>query len=279
MNTIKKVAAINDLSGASRCSLTVALPIISALGLQCMVMPTAILSNHTGYDEFFFEDYTEQMGEFADNWQKLGLNFDAIYTGFLGSGRQVGTVLRFIDEFKSANTKLIVDPVMGDNGMIYSTYTKELCDDMINLAMRADIVTPNITEACVLSGMEYDGETVSGERLKTMADKIGSLGAKSVIITGHRTCDRVSNFVYSQGRYKEFATPVVPKYFSGTGDVFASVITGLVTSGMDIFDAVEFASDFVHEATELSYKLGLDIKEGICFERLMLKLCDMGGQV
>lgn len=269
MESIRKIAAINDISGANRCSLTVALPIISALGIQCCVMPTAILSNHTGYKDFFFEDYTNQMGEFSRNWQMMNLKFDCIYSGFLGSHKQVETVLGFINTFKTKITKVVIDPVMGDNGKIYSTYSKELCNDMKRLAATADIVTPNITEACVLSDTEYNGETLPEEKLLNMAEKISSLGAKSVIITGHRSEAKVENFVYSDGISKSFSTPVVPKYFSGTGDVFASVISGLTVLGYDVFRATEFAAGFVHMATAMSYGLGLDVNDGICFEKLL----------
>lgn len=275
MDRIKRIAAINDLSGASRCSLTVALPVISALGIQCTVMPTAILSNHTGYDEFFFEDYTDQMSEFTKNWQKMNLKFDSIYSGFLGSHRQIETVLEFIDKFKGKDTKIVVDPVMGDNGKIYSTYTKELCDDMKHLAAKADIVTPNITEACVLSGEKYESEAVEETKLLKMAEKISSLGAKNVIITGLRSEGKVANYVYSNGKYKSFASRAVPKYFSGTGDVFSSLIAGLSCLGADIFKSTEFAADFVHRATELSFELGLHINEGICFEKLLHLLTEI----
>ena len=278
METIKRIAAINDISGASRCSLTVALPIISALGIQCCVMPTAILSNHTGYKDFFFEDYTNQMSEFSKNWQKMNVRFDCIYSGFLGSHKQVETVLDFIKKFKTETTTVVIDPVMGDNGKIYSTYSKELCSDMKKLAAKADIVTPNITEACVLSDTEYNGETLPKEKLLEMAQKISGLGAKSVIITGHRSKTNVENFVYSNGVAKSFATPVVPKYFSGTGDVFASVISALVTYGYNVFDAANYAAGFVHKATELSYKLGLDINDGICFEKLLGDLTNLRGE-
>lgn len=269
MEKIKRIAAINDLSGASRCSLTVNLPIIAALGIQCVVMPTAILSNHTGYDEFFFEDFTNQMGEFLKNWKRMKLKFDCIYSGFLGSHKQIETVLNFIDEFKDSSTKIVIDPVMGDNGKIYSTYTKELCDDMKKLAAKADIVTPNITEACVLSGMEYEDEMLREAKLIKMAEKINALGAKNVIITGNRNEETVSNFVYSNGKYKIFSSHAVPKYFSGTGDVFSSVIAGLCCLGADIFTSAEFASEFVRKATELSFEAGLDVTEGICFEKVI----------
>jgi len=275
MESIRKIAAINDLSGASRCSLTVALPIISALGVQCCVMPTAILSNHTGYSDFFFEDYTNQMNKFSENWKKMNLKFDCIYSGFLGSHKQVETVLDFIDDFRTGITKIVIDPVMGDNGKIYSTYSKELCNDMKRLASTADVITPNITEACVLSDTDYNGETLPEEKLLDMAKKISALGAKSVIITGHRSQSKVENFVYSNGVAKSFATPVVPKYFSGTGDVFASLISGLTVLGYDVFGATEYAADFVHKATALSYGLGLDINDGICFEKLLCNLTQL----
>lgn len=278
MESIKRIAAINDLSGGSRCSLTVALPIISALGIQCCVLPTAILSNHTGFDEFFFEDYTDRMGEFVSNWKKMDLKFDCIYSGFLGSHKQVETVMDFIKDFKTGITKVVIDPVMGDNGKIYSTYSKELCDDMKQLVSCADIVTPNITEACVLSDSEYNGETLPEDRLYKMAEKISSLGAKSVIITGHRSKSQVANFVYSDGVAKSFATQVVPKYFSGTGDVFASLISALTCLGFDVFNATEIAADFVHRCTSMSYALGLHINDGICFEKLLGDLTRLKGE-
>ena len=278
MESIKRIAAINDLSGGSRCSLTVALPIISALGIQCCVMPTAILSNHTGYEEFFFEDFAEQMNEFAHNWKKMDLKFDCIYTGFLGSHKQVETVRRFIADFKTPITKVVVDPVMGDNGKIYSTYSDELCRDMKKLVSCADIVTPNITEACVLSQTDYNGETLPEEKLFEMAQKISALGAKNVIITGHRAKSEVSNFVYSNGVYKSFATRVVPKYFSGTGDVFASLISGLTCLGYDVFKSTEIAADFVYRCASMSYALGLHVNDGICFEKCLGDLSKLGGE-
>jgi len=276
MDSIRRIAAINDLSGASRCSLTVALPVISALGIQCCVMPTAILSNHTGFDSFFFDDYTDKMGEFSNQWQKMNMKFDCIYSGFLGSHKQIEEVLSFIDKFGTSPAKVIIDPVMGDNGEIYSTYSGKMCDDMKKLVAKADIVTPNITEACHLSDTKYEGETLPEEKLFEMAQKIEKLGAKSVIITGHRSKSKVANFVYSGGETKSFSTPVVPKYFSGTGDVFASVIAGLACLGYDVFKSTEFAAKFVHKAASMSYCLGLDVNDGICFEKILGDLAAIG---
>ncbi|MBO7289533.1 MAG: pyridoxamine kinase [Clostridia bacterium] len=279
MDSIRRIAAINDLSGGCRCSLTAALPIISALGIQCCVLPTAILSNHTGFKSFFFDDYTDKMNKFSCEWQKMNLKFDCIYSGFLGSHKQIEEVLNFIDKFKTVSTKIVIDPVMGDNGEIYSTYSKEMCDDMKLLVSKADIVTPNITEACSLSDTKYSGETLPEEALFEMAEKISRLGAKNVIITGHRSKTMVANFVYSAGECKSFKTPVVPKYFSGTGDVFASVIASLTCLGYDVFKATEFAAKFVHKAASMSYCLGLDVNDGICFEKILGDLTDLKGKI
>ncbi|MEG2857909.1 MAG: bifunctional hydroxymethylpyrimidine kinase/phosphomethylpyrimidine kinase, partial [Clostridia bacterium] len=159
--TLPKCAVINDLSGFGRCSLTVTRPILSAMGIQTCPLPTAILSNHTGYDNFYFADFTQHMREYYSKWDELNLSFDAIYTGFLGNAQQIEIILDFIDKFKSEKTLLFVDPVMGDNGDIYATYDKNLCSEMRRLVARADIITPNLTEACILAGVPYiDGPAV-----------------------------------------------------------------------------------------------------------------------
>ncbi|MBQ7901059.1 MAG: bifunctional hydroxymethylpyrimidine kinase/phosphomethylpyrimidine kinase, partial [Clostridia bacterium] len=160
MKNLKKMAAINDLSGSDRCSLTVAIPIITAMGIHCCAMPTAILSNHTGYAEYFFDDYTDKMPEFTEKWQKRNLKFDAIYTGFLGSEQQIQIVEDFIQRFAADGTGLIVDPVMGDNGKIYTTYTPAMCREMKKLVSTAHVVTPNVTEACQLADVEYSSEEI-----------------------------------------------------------------------------------------------------------------------
>lgn len=275
MNKQKKIAAINDLSGVGRCSLTAALPIISAMGITCSVMPTAILSNHTGYSTYFFEDCTNQMKHFADNWKKLGLSFDCIYSGFLGSEAQIETVRSFISDFKRDGTKVVVDPVMGDNGKIYTTYTPVLCSEMKQLAAMADIVTPNITEACVLSDREYSGESLSVTELCSIAESICKLGSEAVIITGCKADGTVSNFAYCDGCYRTYSSELIPKYYTGTGDTFASVMSGLVTLGYEVFDAVEFATGFVHKVTAYSYANGLDTNGGVCFEKYLGLLTDL----
>lgn len=276
MNKMKKVAAINDLSGSSRCSLTVAMPVISAMGIQCCVLPTAILSNHTGYKSFYFEDFTDGMEQFATNWQKQNLKFDCIYSGFLGSDRQIETVERFIEKFADESTKILIDPVMGDDGKIYSTYTEKMCTEMKKLAAAADVITPNITEACVLSDTKYKSESVDENDLRKMADKIAALGAKNIVITGIIDGDRVSNYVYRGGEGVFVSSPLARMTYSGTGDLFASVLCGMITNGSDIISAVKTASDYTAMVTQKSCELGIAWEEGVCFELFMKELCMLG---
>lgn len=276
MNKMKKVAAINDLSGSSRCSLTVAMPVISAMGIQCCVLPTAILSNHTGYKSFYFEDFTDGMEQFATNWQKQNLKFDCIYSGFLGSDRQIETVERFIEKFADESTKILIDPVMGDDGKIYSTYTEKMCTEMKKLAAAADVITPNITEACVLSDTKYKSESADENDLRKMADKIAALGAKNIVITGIIDGDRVSNYVYRGGEGVFVSSPLARMTYSGTGDLFASVLCGMITNGSDIISAVKTASDYTAMVTQKSCELGIAWEEGVCFELFMKELCILG---
>lgn len=269
MNKELRVAAINDLSGASRCSLTTALPIISAMGINCCVMPTALLSNHTGYSSFFFEDCTNQMQEFSDKWENLELHFDCIFSGFLGCAKQIETVEHFIDKFADEKTKILIDPVMGDNGEIYSTYTDEMCSKMKRLVKRADVLTPNLTEACSLCGIEYAGEHPDDSTLKQICEKLLELGAKSVVLTGCKCENYISNYVYSDNEGRKYSSELIPKYFTGTGDVFASIVCAMITKGKSVFEAVEFATDFVHRAASYSYSIGITVNEGIAFEKFL----------
>ena len=264
-----RIAAINDLSGASRCSLTTAIPIISALGINCCVMPTALLSNHTGYDNYFFEDCTNQMEQFALNWKKMGIRFDCIYSGFLGCEKQIEIVGDFIRDFKEEHTKVVIDPVMGDNGEIYSTYTDKMCNEMKSLVTVADIVTPNLTEACTLCGMDYVGEHPDDAILELICRRICELGAKSVVITGCKDHHSVSNIVYENGKTVKYSSELIPKYFTGTGDTFASLISGLITIGKSVFEATDFATKFIHKCATYSYAIGQSVNEGIACERFL----------
>ena len=273
MSELKKVAAINDMSGSSRCSLTVAIPILSAFGMQCCALPTAILSNHTGYDKYFFEDYTDNMKKFAENWKYYDNKFDCIYSGFLGSAEQIDIAENFFNTFKESNTKIIVDPVMGDDGEMYSTYTKEMCDKMKRLIRYADVVTPNVTEASILSGIKFKGDDISTDEARRMADIICSYGTENVIITGIKRDGNAINYVYNKENGEhEYMSPMVPVYYSGTGDVFASLICGFLANDKPIHEGVEFATEFIRKSAKYSYEHGVTYLEGICFEKFLKEI-------
>ena len=180
----KRIAVINDFSGFGRCSLTVSLPIISAAGIQCCAVPTAVLSNHTGYEDYFFDDYTDKMEAYFSKWEKLGLTFDGIYVGFLGSSRQTEIVERFIARFAGKDTVVITDPVMGDDGKTYATLTAEHCRSLKKLVSISDIITPNLTEACILASYPYNPRISDEFELFQLAGRIARLGGGRVVITG-----------------------------------------------------------------------------------------------
>ncbi len=268
METIKTVAAINDMAGFSRCSLTVAIPILTAMGTHCCPLPTAILSNHTGYESFFFDDYTSRMEAYFAQWAAADMRFDCIYTGFLGSLHQISIVEAFIQRFREEDTLVVVDPVMGDDGKIYSTYTQEMCARMRDLISRADVVTPNVTEACELCGQPYTGEEIPLSLAQSMCERIAKMGCKDVVITGIRTNGMVStySFDHQTGRGTVASTDAVPVYYSGTGDVFASVLCGALTNGADLAGAVRTASTFVERAVRSSRLLGIAPEAGVAIE-------------
>ena len=268
-NAVKRVAAINDMSGFSRCSLTVAMPIIAAMGLHCCPLPTAILSNNTEHSEFFFDDYTDKMQPYADYWRDLKIKFDCIYSGFLGSEKQIDIVKKFISDFKTDKNIVLIDPVMADNGRIYSTYNAKMCEKMKILTQFADIVTPNVTEACILSETQYAGENISLKTAEMMCAKIIGHGAKAVVITGIRDEGNVVNFVCAKDFCDFVKIKAAPVYYSGTGDVFASVLCGAVTNGSSIMDAVKISSDFVEKCVLYSQKCGIYPNEGVAFERFL----------
>ncbi len=264
----KQILAINDLSSLSRCSLGVAIPIITCLGVKCCGVPTAILSRHTGNEKYFFDDYTSNMRCMLDDMYDDG--FSLIYTGFLGSEEQIDIVAEFIENYKHG-AKVLVDPVMGDDGDKYDTYTLDMCDKMKKLVSMADIVTPNVTEACLLTGEMYESDFISEEMARKMAVSISELGAENVIITGIKSGDMVSNLVYNSktGEKSLISSPLCSVYYSGTGDVFASVVSACVANGISIEDAVKKATEFTYRATRTSQDGGVHPVEGIAIERVI----------
>lgn len=269
----KRMAVVNDFSGFGRCSLMVSVPIISAMKIQCCAMPTAVLSNHTGYDDFFFDDYTDKMRPYYEKWQKLGLHFDGIYTGFLGSVRQVAIVEEFIGCFAEKDTAIIVDPVMGDNGRPYATIDKALCEELRKLIPLSSILTPNLTEACLLSGAAYHDTPFSEKELMEIADRLRAAGARYLVITGITDGEDICDFVSCpDGTCELLRQPISGTPHAGTGDVFASVIAADAVNGVNFVDSVKKASAFVGQAIRLSDQLHIPSTDGVCFEEILCTL-------
>lgn len=272
-NHQKKIAVINDMSGFGRCSLTVSLPIISYLGIQCCPLPTSILSNHMGYGEYFFDDYTDRMEEYISKWRRLGLKFEGITSGFLGSVAQIEMVIRFIEEFRSGRTQVIIDPVMGENGKAYPTYTEEMCDKMKHLVEYADILTPNVTEACMLTGMPFKDKNWQRKELLEMMARLRELGAKKIVVSGLDSGQFISNAVSeNHGECKLIRQKRVGKVRSGTGDIFSSIIAADCVNGVDFETSVRKAAAFVQECIRVTERFDIPETDGVCFEEVLHKL-------
>lgn len=268
-----RVAAIHDMSGFGRCSLTVAIPILSAMGIQCCPLPTAFLSTHTGgFTGFTFLDMTDEIPRISAHWKELGLQFEAIYSGFLGSSRQINLVESFIRDFRQQDTVVVVDPVMGDHGKVYQTYTPEMCRGTARLARHADVITPNLTEAALLLDIPYR-DLPSGERgYREVVERLSMEGRRSVVLTGVATApDRTGALCFDarSGRTQAVETPLIPHEFHGTGDVFASVLTGALVKGAPLFSAALQAAEFVCACAERTAKEQLPMREGVDFEPLL----------
>ena len=271
-NAVPKCAVINDLSGFGRCSLTVAIPVLSAMGVQACPVPTAILSNHTGYEDFHFRDFTNDMETYFSKWKKLGLEFDSIYTGFLGDERQIELILKFVEEFCTRDTLLLVDPVMGDHGKRYATCNDRLCDEMRRLVARAHVITPNLTEACILTGQDYP-ENPCSERVFEIGEKLLELGSDCAVITGVRKKGKMVNFVLDKsGEPFAAESDFVACEYCGTGDLFASLMCGYMTLGIPCRVALERSADFLIKTISASYSLGVDPLDGVAFEKFLREI-------
>lgn len=271
-NNQKKIAAINDYSGFGRCSIAVELPIISALKVQCCPVPTSILSNHTGFESFFFKDFTDSMQEYINEWKKLDLHFDGICTGFLGSHRQIAIVEGFFESFKTDDNKIIIDPVMGDYGKIYPTYTKETCQEMKKLIKYADIITPNLTEACILTDEEYN-VLCSNQDLLRIARKLSDMGPEKIVITGIQRGQFIANYCYEKGKEGYMIKSMkVGTQRSDTGDIFAAIIAADAVNGVNFHESVRKASSFIKKCILKSIELDIPVTDGVCFEELLTTL-------
>lgn len=267
-----KIANINDMTGFGRCSLAAAWPIVSCLGVQLCPLPTAILSNHTGFESFYMEDFTEQMRPYMDEWKKLDLHFDGILTGFLGSAEQIDIVEDFFGKFADENTCVMVDPAMGDDGILYQTYSTEFAAQMRRLLPYASVVTPNLTEACVLANTPYSENPTEAE-LVSMAQVLSEMGPAHVAITGVNRGDHLDTVCYERNRgIYTISTELVESERAGTGDVFSAVVAAGMLLGVDFKQCVQKAADFVHDCLAYSEGLGIPENDGVFFEPLLSSL-------
>ncbi len=268
-----RIAAIHDMSGFGRCSLTVAIPILSAMGAQCCPVPTAFLSTHTGgFEGFTFHDMTDEMPRIADHWAALGLEFRAIYSGFLGSERQIGIVADFIRRFRAPGTTVVIDPVMGDDGVAYQTYTPAMCEGMKRLAELADVITPNLTEAAFLLGRDYASLPRDEAGLRQLVWELSLDGRRSVALTGVSLSPRktgVMCYDAATGETHAVQTVFVAHPLYGTGDVFASVLTGGLVKGESLPAAARRAAEFVRACAVRTVEQDLPLSEGVDFEPLL----------
>lgn len=271
--TTPRVAAIHDMSGFGRCSLTVAIPVLSAMGVQCCPLPTAFLSTHTGgFTGFTFLDMTEEMPKVAAHWQELDLRFHAIYSGFLASERQIGIVSDFIRTFRRSDTLVVIDPVMGDDGKAYQTYTSALCSGMTHLAELADVITPNLTEAAFLLGRPYDQLPQEEAGLQELVRELGLHGRRSVVLTGVSLSPGKTGamcFDAKTSRTETVQVDMIAHPLLGTGDIFASVLTGALVRGDTLFSAAAQAADFVRACAVHTAAQDLPLREGVDFEPMM----------
>ena len=269
----KKIALVNDITGFGRCSIAVALPIISALKVQCCFLPTAILSNHTGFNNFFFEDYTPKMREYISNWEKINLSFDGICTGFLGSSEQIDIVMEFLEKFKTKDNLTIIDPVMGDYGKLYCTYTDEMCSKMQHLVKFADVLTPNLTELCRLLDINYPSNTPTHEELYSLCKNLSQRGPSKIVITGLQRNDYIENFIFEKNKpYNIVKVKKVGVDRSGTGDVFTSIVSASLVKNEDFTSSVQKAADFISKALTYAEKINLPNNYGLCFEEFLTEL-------
>ena len=272
--SFKRVAAIHDLSGFGRCSLAVILPVLSVMGMQVVPVPTAVLSSHTGgLGEVVMHDLTDYLQPALAHYKRLALDFDCIYTGFLASSEQIDRCLEFFAAFPDALG--VVDPVMGDHGRPYKTYTPDLCKRMGELVRAADVITPNVTEMAILLGENYPAGPMSSSELKSKLVRLSELGPRMVVITGVSTLTRrLCNVGYDRDHnaFWLVASDYVPVAYPGTGDIFASVLTGAILGGDSLPIAIERASRFVERVIKTTFSYGTDTRYGVMLERVLPSL-------
>ena len=276
-SVVPRVAAVHDMSCFGRCSLTVIIPVLSCMGIQVCPLPTAILSTHLGgFTDLAFCDFTDHMPAFFHHWKAEGITFDCIYSGFIASEAQMDVVHHFIDEFSENSPLVIIDPVMGDNGKLYSTYTPNMQEKMKTLIQKANVITPNYTEACFLLGETYEGNGCEKEQIKDWLMRLADFGPDIVVMTGIPfNKEKILNIGYDQRKdaFWEVTNDYIPAHYPGTGDIFASVLAGGLLKGENLPVAMKRAANFVALAIKASFEAGTPTREGVMLETVLPCLC------
>ncbi len=266
----KRVAAIHDISGFGKCSLTVALPIISAAGIEVAVIPTAVLSTHTGgFEGYTYRDLTDDMRPMAKHWETLGIEFDAIYSGFLGSFEQIAIVKDFIDTFRKKGSVVLVDPAMADNGAMYPVFDMKFAKEMAGLCAKADIIVPNMTEAAFLLGDEYVDKPYTHEYIDDLLRRLSNMGPSKIVLTGVMFDEErlgAASFDKENGELSYAFSGTISGNFHGTGDIFASAMLAAILSDKTLAEAAQIAVNFTCGSIQRTKDAGTDVRFGVNFE-------------
>ncbi|MCQ2487963.1 MAG: pyridoxamine kinase [Clostridia bacterium] len=279
---MKRVVSIQDISCLGKCSLTVALPIISAAGVETAIVPTAVLSTHTAFSGgFTFHDLTGEIDPISEHWKKEGFTFDAIYTGYLGSLEQINIVKKFFDDFKTEGTYIVVDPAMADNGCLYKGFTEDFAKEMATVCAKADICVPNLTEACFMLGEEYKPSGYTREYIENILKGLSALGPRYAVLTGVSfEDDKLGVMAYDKENdtFFEYYNEKIPTSFHGTGDVFASSFTGALMNDLTVEDALKVAVDYTLESIKMTVKEENYNWYGVNFEKAIPKYLELLGE-
>lgn len=264
---LRKVLVINDIAGFGRCSTSCCLPILSVMNNETIVIPTAILSTSTAYKGFIFEDYSNKMGLYMQHYDELGLHFDGVLCGFLGSVKALSHIQTYFE--KHSDMYILVDPIMGDNGKLYATYTPELVEAMRKLVSYASLITPNLTELCALCNAPYR-EDYTFDEIEAMCI---SVDTPSIVVSGIEKDGKIRNYIHSKGKEPQiYARELCYASRCGSGDIFSSIVLGEIMRGCTLYDAVKTAADFVFDAIKITEEENIDQREGLHFEGLLYTL-------
>lgn len=272
---IKRVAAIHDLSGFGKSSLTTIIPILSSMKIQVCPLPTAILSSQTdGFKDYSFLDLTDYMKDFINHWKSLNIKFDCIYTGFLGSEKQIELILDFVSFFKTNTNLIVVDPVLGDNFKLYDTVNKLMIEEMIKLIKISNIITPNITEAYYLLNKDIENVDLSDKSIKNICIELSKLGPNIVILTGVVLKDEIITYTYNKENkdFFKISSPYINVSYPGTGDTFTSVLIGNLLNNNSLYKSIKNSINFVYKGIKLTHDTNSSRREGILIEKILDKL-------